>query len=98
MSEMFKVQEGVPIPAIDRTPKVLRRKYPVDTMKVGGMFFVPERSSNSVSAYISRITKDMGKTFSTRHCTMRKDGNGDWEPVETDHPDAVEGTGVWRTK
>lgn len=98
MSAMLKVQTGVPIPEINRSPKGARRKYPVNTMPIGGMFFVEGRSGKSVGAYISRITKDVPGKFSARHCWMAKDADGEWQLSEQGQPGAVEGTGVWRTE
>lgn len=97
MSEMFPVQTGIPVPAITRARSSERRKYPVDTMPVGGMFFVPDRSTRQVSAYISRITKRLPGTYVTRPATMVKNDDK-WVPAEPGSPGATEGTGVWRTK
>lgn len=100
MTVMFDVQRGVPLPSINRSPKSGRRKYPVDTMAVGDMFFLPGRSAKSVSAYISRITKDRAERFSARHVWMWEALDGSWQLVEPGSegltPGAVEGTGVWR--
>jgi hypothetical protein len=98
---MFEVQSDVPMPEINRTPKGVRRKYPVEGMKRGAMFFVPGRSSKSVSAYVSRITKNLDGRFSARHCWMRKklphEGDvSEWTICTPDHAGATEGTGVWR--
>ncbi len=70
MTSMLAVQKGVPIPEVDRKPKAVRRKYPVETMEKGDMFFLPKRETKGVSAYISRITKGLPGKFSTRHCWM----------------------------
>lgn len=99
MTEMYKVQEGVPLPEIDRTPKSPRRKYPVEGMAPGAMFFVPGRTAKSVSAYISRITAKLPGRFSARHAWMAKyntDDGFEWRPCEPDVLGATEGTGVWR--
>lgn len=99
MSEMFKVQDGVPLPEISRAPKQPRRKFPVETMEPGQMFFVPGKTSKSVSAYISRITKDLPGKYTARHCYMRKGAiheDADWVLCTPDHAGATEGAGVWR--
>lgn len=99
MPAMFSVQKGVPIPDINRAPKGTRRKYPIEGMAVGDMFFVPGRSCKSVSAYISRISKGVPGRFSARHCWMRpgkKHEESEWMLCTPDVKDAVEGTGVWR--
>lgn len=95
---MYEVQDGVPIPEINRAPQGARRKYPIETMKIGDMFFVEGRSSKSVSAYISRISKDVTGKFSARHCWMAKDGDGKWQLSTQDAAEAKEGTGVWRVE
>jgi len=97
MTAMFEVQTGVPLPEIDRSPKGSRRKYPVEGMEVGAMFFVPNRSCKSVSAYISRITKGIAGKFSARHCWMKQaNASAPWELSTEGTDGAVEGTGVWR--
>lgn len=99
MAEMFAVQQGVPVPAIDRTPKN-RRKYPIVGMAVGDMFFVPGRPAKLVSAYISRISRDLPGKFTARHCWMWLTPNNTWQLLEpgeeTQVAGATEGTGVWR--
>ena len=97
MSAMLSVQKGVPLPEINRASKGLR-KYPIDTMAVGEMFFVPGRSSKSVSSYISRISKGVPGRFSARYCWMRpglEHENCEWVLVSPDEEGAVEGTGVY---
>lgn len=100
MTAMFKVQNGVPIPAIDRTPKATRRKFPVEGMQRGQMFFVPDKTTRSVSAYVSRITRDLPGKYSARHVFMRESmttpGETSWELCEPTATGAVEGVGVWR--
>lgn len=67
MSEMFLVQkDGLNPPPIKRQPPPPRRKFPVQTMDVGDTFFVPGRTTKSVSAYISRITKSLPGKFTTQ--------------------------------
>lgn len=96
MSPMFSVQSGVPLPQIDRAPKGGRRKYPLETMKVGDMFFVPGKSTRPISAYISRETKDLPGKFSARHCWMIPQADGKWKLAKEGDKGAQEGTGVWR--
>ena len=95
MTAMFEVQGGVPLPEINRAPKAANRKYPIAGMKVGEMFFVPGRTAKSVSAYISRISKNVSGRFSARHCWMVKNNN-EWKLAEPNSTGATEGTGVWR--
>lgn len=91
---MLKVYDGVPVPEINRSPQG-RRKFPVDTMTVGQMFFEPGRSSRAVSAYICRITKKLPGTFTTRHCWVIFTREGPIE-VPKGTRGATEGTGIWR--
>lgn len=95
MTGMFKIQKGVPIPEPHRPSRGLRKKYPVESMEPGDMFFVPERPSKLVAAYISKITKKLAGTFATRYCfAVQKDE--DWSIVAEGTPGAVEGTAIWR--
>lgn len=99
---MFKVQSGVPLPEISRAPKTPRRKFPVQGMVPGQMFFVPGKTSKSVSAYISRITKNLPGKYTARHCHMRERTTNTqgkhWELCDPTTPGATEGVGVWRTE
>lgn len=99
MSEMLHIHKGVPIPPIDRSANGRRRKYPIETMEVGDMIFVPKRTVKSVVAYISRISKDANRKFSARHAWAVPVGKTKplkWELAEQDAVGAQEGTGVWR--
>lgn len=96
MMTLFKTQSGIPKPAVDRSPKNPRRKWPVDTMPAGDVFFLPGRTTKSVSAYLSRVSKPLkDKKFSAIHCWMRE-VKGGWELAEAGDAGAVEGVGVWR--
>lgn len=95
MSAMLKVYDNVPLPKVDRSPK--RRKYPLATMQVGQMIFEPGRSTQSVSAYISRISKKVPGRFTTRHCWVVFEDDQPRE-VPQGTPGAIEGTGVWRVE
>lgn len=100
MSTAFSVQKGVPLPEINRLPRGARSKYPIDTLEVGDMFFVPGRSVKSVSAYISRISKGKAAKFNARHCFMWLAPDNEWQMIEpgeeTQVAGATEGAGVWR--
>lgn len=99
MTTMFKVQSGVPLPAINRAPTSPRRKFPVQGMEPNEMFFVPGKTSKSVSAYISRITKDLPGKYTARHCWMWQDQrDGTWHLCDHTAVGAKEGVGVWRTE
>lgn len=100
MSALFNVQKGVPLPEINRTPKGVNRKHPIDTMEVGDMYFVPGRVGKTLSAYVSRIAKELpGRKFSARNCWMRPGEpfeKAQWMLCSPDTAGAKEGTGVWR--
>lgn len=99
MTTMFQVQSDVPLPEISRAPKAPRRKFPVQGMVPGDMFFVPDKTSKSVSAYISRITKNLPGKYTTRHCWMRQDPRDKkWHACSSTDAGATEGVGVWREK
>lgn len=95
MSGVLKVYDGVPMPPA-RRPK--RRKFPFETMRVGQMVFDPDRSTRSVSAYVSRVTRSMPGKFRARHCWVVFDENEQPREVPEGTPGAIEGTGVWRTE
>ena len=95
MATLFKVQSGVKLPEINRAPKNPRRKFPVEDMKPGEMFFVPGKTSRSVSAYVSRITKHLPGRYTVRHVWAVK-LNGMWTLTDVT-AGATEGVGVWRT-
>jgi hypothetical protein len=95
-SELLKVQPGVPIPPVDRT-KQRRRKYPLETMKVGDMIFEPGRSSRSLGSYISSESRRLNARFTVRRLWMYQNETGAWtECPGPAGPPCVEGTGVWR--
>ena len=99
MTTAYKVQVGVPIPEINRTPKVSRRRYPLDTLVVGGMFFIPGRTSRSVSAYVSRVARGTDRKFSVRHVWAKQETDGSWTLLDKPQgPPAVEGVAVWRVQ
>lgn len=95
---MYKVQTGVPLPQIRRAAPatLVRRKYPLESMAIGDMIFIPNKTSRSVSAYISRASKGMEAKFTVRHAWMARDAAGNWQPTELNAPPACEGVGVWR--
>ena len=97
---MLPVQKGIPVPSVNRAPKNPVRKFPVKSMQAGDVFFLPDRSTRQVSAYVSRITKDLPGKFTARHCWMVQTGTRDGKPLyklaKEGDANAVEGTGVWR--
>jgi hypothetical protein len=96
MAAMFlPVAAGTPKPAVNRAPKGVPRKYPLETTPVGQSFFVPGRKVRSVSAYISRISAKLPGKYSARHSWGVLNDN-QWQLVEAGTPNAVEGVSVWR--
>lgn len=97
MSEVT-VWSDVPLPPVDRRPKNPRRKYPLGTMSVGDVIFLPERSKRTVGAYIHRAAKAFpGRRFEVRGTFGRLVGE-DWVPCSADDRGAVSGAGVWRVE
>jgi hypothetical protein len=64
-------------------------------MRVGDMFFVPNRDRNALSSHVSTAGKKIGRKFATRLTYMHKTEDG-WKPCEPDAENAVLGIGVWR--
>lgn len=96
MTGMFlPVAAGTPMPEVNRTPKGVRRKYPLEETPVGSAFFVPGRTCKSVSAYVSRISKNLTGKWSARHAWAIKNDN-EWKLVDEGTEGAVEGVSVWR--
>ena len=91
---MLKVNRNVPKPDPIRR-SATRRKYPFDDLEVGDNFFVPNRSTNTLSTHVSTVGKQLGRVFSTRLCWMRQTKNG-WRVCGEDAEGAVCGIGVWR--
>ena len=91
---MFDVQKNIP------KPKTLRnnappRKYPFREMEVGDMFFVPNKTKNTMMTAASTEGRNLGRRFSTKLCFMRS-VKGRWINCEATDPGAVSGIGVWR--
>lgn len=91
------VLKSVPIPKTIRPQGGRARKYPFETMEVGEMFFVPNKTRNTMSTHASTVGKKLGKKFATRLTTMVETSTG-WKPCAPGYPGAVVGVGVWRVK
>lgn len=89
----YSIQQRVPLPQPKIT--VSRRKYPLDLMEVGDMFFVPDLEKNTLVSYVSAVGRELGKSFTTRLLWMVK-RKGQWVPATAETPKAVRGVGVWR--
>lgn len=99
MSAESKVRYDIPIPEIDRRPKGPQRKFPLDTMGVGGVLLLPNRTSKAVSAYVSRIARNLPGKFSARQCWMRPRDTPDgveWDRCAPEDDGAVKGVAVCR--
>lgn len=92
---MHEVQDGVPIPKALRPVTNARRKYPLNTMEVGEMFFVPNRDTNNLTTHVSAVGRKLDRKFTTRLTTMRETDSG-WQPCDAEAEGAVLGVGVWR--
>lgn len=96
MSE-FEILKGVSLPSAMQIAANERRKYPFHKLAVGDMFFVPERTKNTLSTRSSTIGKKLNAKYKTRMLYMRKNDQNQWEHTVATDPDAILGIGVWRT-
>jgi hypothetical protein len=94
---LVHIQRNVPQPKKIRTSTGSRpRKYPFADMDVGSMFFIPNKTKNTLSSYLSTVSKRLGCRFSSRMLTMKQDRKGQWTPCPATDTDAILGIGVWR--
>jgi hypothetical protein len=94
---MFELQNNIPVPPPVRRPRqARRRKYPFEDMAIGQHFFVEGKTKNTLGTHVTTVGKQLGRTFSTRLCFMRRDGRGHWQLCEPSDAGAVQGVGVWR--
>lgn len=75
----FEVQSGIPMPISTRSGG---SKYPLAQLKVGDMFFVPDRTTKGASTFYAGAKK-LGIKVSVRPFVEE---------------DGTEGIGVWRTE
>jgi len=85
----------VPIAKVTRVRTRTWRKYPFDTLRVGDMFFVPDRNKNNLTSHASTVGSKLGRKFVTRLTTMTMTSDG-WKSCSPDTKGAVRGIGVWR--
>ena len=93
---MFKIQKNVGVAKVSK-PSGRRKKYPFEDLDVGDMFFVPNKSTNTMMSQASHAGKQLGRKFTTRLILMAN-VNGDWLPCTESAPDKVLGVAVWRTE
>jgi hypothetical protein len=91
---MFEIQKNVPVPKTRRL-NAPPRKYPFREMEVGDMFFVPNKTKNTLMTLASTEGRNLGRKFSTKLCFMFNHA-GHWEPCEPGTRGAIQGVGVWR--
>lgn len=94
---MYEVQKNVPLPKADRSNQPRKLKYPFEDMEVGDMFFVPNKTKNTLAIYASHQSRKLKRKFSTRLTYMVHLDEG-WVPCEADDLGAVQGVGVWRVE
>lgn len=94
---MHKIQKKIPVPKTFRPRSSIHRKYPFEEMQIGDMFFVPEKTRNTLAPHASTMGKELSRKFVTRLLFMSKK-NGDWEACDPNDKGAVLGVGVWRIK
>lgn len=94
---MFRLQSNVPIPKTIRPSARGRRKYPLEQMKIGDMFFVPEKTVPQLSGYLLPEAKKLGIKLTSR-LTYAKLDKGTWSLCDEDDKGASLGVGVWRVE
>lgn len=94
---MYEVKKNVPQPKVTRVTHKSRRKYPFEEMEVGDMFFVPNKTKNTLATHVSTVGKKLNQKFTTRLITMIRGEDG-WELCEAGAKGAVMGIGVWRVE
>ena len=93
----FKVKPGQTLPPPNRAPKASVRKYPLDTMDIGDMIFVPDKEVKKFASYIGSQGRSLGFKFATQSATMRQDLDTDeWEACKPDAPGAKKGVAIRR--
>lgn len=76
-----------------------KTRYPFETMEVGDMFFLPDRTTNSFATYVSLQGRKLNRRFRTRFMHMHRDTpEAAWQECEKDAPGACQGVGVWRVE
>lgn len=95
---MYELQDDVPVPTTVRPSASARRKYPFEEMVIGQMFFVPNRSKNTLTTHVSGVGKQLNRKFLTRLTFMKMDKAGKWHLAKPTDKGAVQGIGVWRTE
>ena len=94
---MLPIIKKVPVSKTIRIVSGTQRKYPFADMKVGDMFFVPDKTKNTLSPHVSTAGRALKMKFITRLSYMTKIKNG-WLTATKTTKDAVTGIGVWRVK
>lgn len=91
-----KLLTGIPIP---EGPSGNRNKFPFETMDLGAMFFVPNRSAEKFAPYAAKYSRKFTpKKFVARDITMKAGTEpGDFTPCDAKDPKAIVGCGCWRT-
>ena len=82
---VYQVQKNVPIPKPRKA--AVPHKYPLRSMAVGEMFFVPNLTKNTLVQYVSGVGIELQRTLTTRLI---------WVPATATTARAVRGVGVWR--
>ena len=92
---MFQVVQAPEVPNYRRGGRAC--KYPFHELNVGEMFFIPNRSSNTMMSLASKTGRKLGRKFETRliWMCMRQEL---WTLCAAGAPGAVQGVGVYRTK
>ena len=96
---MYELEDGVPIPPIKRRSKnTPRRKYPFESMKIGTVMYVPDKTIETASTHAHKVASYLGYKFTIRTIDILRDsGTGRWRLAADDElGDAMLGVGIWR--
>lgn len=61
------------------------------------MFFIPNKTKNTIGTHASTVGKKLGRKFATRLVYMKGNEQDGWENCTAQDEGAVLGIGVWRT-
>lgn len=92
---MYAVKKGVELPPPAKARRA--RKYPFDMLAVGEMFFVPDKTGEQFTTYVSLWGRKLGRKFRTQMADMRQDLiTNEWEPCKPGAAGARRGVAVQR--
>lgn len=91
----FEVISDIPLPTNSRVTAG-ESKYPYATLNVNQLFFIPNKTKNTMATSASTAGKRLGRKFSTRLIKMVRENNK-WRKAQPGE-EGVIGIGVWRVE